>query len=578
MKREGYLSFKERLSKWLSADITPRTSFESDADDAYYTGTPGVQSAAGWSISGDWVTPETATRISTAYACGRLIASSIASLPLSIYEYLARGKREATEHPLYGLLHTRPNNQQTSYEWRSQMVWNVLFRGNAYSEIIAGRRGQVDQLWPLHPDFVRPQALEEGNWIPAEDCTLSTPVQMRYLVLRSTGQWRVIPSEQMFHLRGEPGAGNGLVGVSVITLARQSFGLALAMEAHGARLFSQAIRPSGVLETDAQLSPEAQKNLSASLRRLHAGAGAHGTLVLEQGLKWKALSMTNDEAQFLESRKFQVSEIARWFGVPLAKLQETEKSTSWGTGLEQFNLAYTSDAVAPLCINFEQTISRDLILASDTYFAAFDLKGLVRADFKTRFEAYHTQIADGILSPNEVRELEDMNPREGGDEYRETNPAPAPEPPSGPSGPPGPPGEPGPEGAAGPPGTDGAPGPPGPPGMVATVIETVPEPKLSPRQDAVLRGAVGKVARREIAAVEKWAPRFAADADGWAKWVRAFYASHAVTLMEVLRVEVDSAEQYTDEQRDALLTGGVGVIEAWPEALPKRLMAMVEAD
>jgi HK97 family phage portal protein len=572
------LSFKSRVMGWLGG-VSPKAS-DPGIDDAYYTGTPGVSFSGGWAASGVHITTETATTISAAYACGRLIASTIAWLPLSVYEWQERGKKETPEHPLYGILHTRPNAQQTSYEWRSQMIWNVLFRGNAYSEIIPGRRGQVDQLWPLHPDYVIPQALEDDNWIPAADCSLSRPTSMRYLVKQPGGQYRLIPSEQMFHLRGEPGAGNGLVGVSVITLARETFGLSKALEAHGARLFSQAVRPSGVLETDQTLTPGAQKNLREDMRRIHAGAGAHGTIVLEQGLKWRQVSMANNDAQFLETRKFQVSEVARWFGVPLAKLQETEKSTSWGTGLEQFNLAFVSDAVAPLISNFEQTISRDLILNTDRFYAAFDLKALLRADFKTRFEAYDIQIKDGILSPNEVREMEDMNPRTGGDVYVDPSaktappaPAPAPEP-----GPPGPAGEPGPEGAAGPAGPQG---PPGEPVIVEKVIETRVETvteKLTPRQDAVIRGAIEKVARREVAAVEKWAPRFASDAEGWEKWVRAFYASHTVTLMEVLRVEVDSAEEYADGQRDALLAGGVKVIEAWPETLPARLMAMVEAD
>jgi len=404
---------------------------------------------------------------------------------------------------------------------------------------------------------------------------------MRYLVRGRTGGYRIIPSEQMFHYRGEPGSGNGLVGVSVIERAKESFGLAKALESHGARLFSQGIRPSGVLETDKTISAKAAENLRTGMRRLYAGLeGAHGTVVLEEGLKWHQISLNNNDAQFLETRKFEVSDIARWFGVPLSKLQETEKSTSWGTGLEQFNLAFVSDAVLPRAVAFEQTISRDLILNPQRFYAAFDLKSLVRADFKTRFEAYDIQIKDGILSPNEVRELEDMNPREGGDEYvdlSQETAAPMP-------GPPGPPGDEGPPGAAGPPGLPGAEGPagppgdPGPPGPVAEIVRTEVKQDVSPRQKAVLRGAVEKVARREIAAIEKWAPRFAADSEGWEKWVRAFYQTHAVTLMEVLRVEVDSAEGYADAQRDALLAGGVKVIEDWPVKLPERLMAMVEAD
>lgn len=575
------MSFKDSLATWLG--LTAPQAMAPDDDGWYVTGTPGMSPDGGWTASGQYITPEIAESISTVYACCRLISNAIAWPALNIYEWLDRGKREAPEHPIYGLLHTRPNAQQTSFEWRSQMIWNTLLRGNGYSEILPGRRGQVDQLWPLHPDTVIPQAFEEGEWVQAELATLSRPVQMRYLVRNRAGVYRVIPSEQMFHLRGEPGSGNGLVGVSVISAAKEAFGLARALESHAARLFSQAVRPSGVLETDKSLSPKAADALRVGMRRLYAGNEVHGTVVLEEGLKWHQISLNNDDAQFLETRKFQVEEIARWFGVPLMKLQSTEKSTTWGTGLEQFNLAFVSDAVAPRVAAFEQTISRDLILNPDRFYAAFDLKSLLRADFATRMNAYGLQIDKGILNPNEVREMEDMNPREGGDEYvqpgaKEAPPEPEPEEPE--PGPPGPPGEPGPEGAQGPPGEPGPPGPPGEPGPVATVeVPVIPVvAKVRPRQDAVIRGAVEKVARREIAAVEKWAPRFASDAEGWEKWVRAYYQTHTITLMEVLRVEVDSAEEYTDGQRDALLAGGVKVIEAWPALLPERLMAMVEAD
>jgi HK97 family phage portal protein len=214
--RGNPLSFKTRVREWLGIDALDPT------DDAYYTGSPGMYQDGGWAVSGVHITSEVAESISTVYACCRLIANAIAGVPLSVYEWLDRGKREATNHPIYGLLATRPNAQQTSFEWRSQMMWNVLLRGNAYSEILPGPRGQVDQLWPLHPDFVRPEAFENGTWIYAEQSSLSRPVQMRYLVRDLTGYWRVVPSDNMFHLRGEPGSGNGLVGVSVIARARES--------------------------------------------------------------------------------------------------------------------------------------------------------------------------------------------------------------------------------------------------------------------------------------------------------------------------------------------------------------------
>lgn len=382
-----------------SAD-TPATA--SDADDSWYRGGWGPRSA-----TGRVVTPDTAMQVAAVFSCVNLLARTVAMLPLSVRRWEANGDtREAPENPLYGILRTRPNNWQTAYDFRAMMMGHLCLRGNAYAEILSGRRGAVDQLIPLHPDRVTVRRNNDGTLI----YDLTDPW---------SGKLRRLVADEVFHLRGL--SSDGLLGISPIGQMREAIGLALATEEHGARLFSNNSIPGGVLTVPGKLSPEAKRNLKSDWEEMQGGLGnAHRVAVLVEGLKWEQVGLSNTDSQFLASRNFQIEEIARIFQVPLFMLGVTEKSTTWGSGLEQLLIGFVIYSLMPWLVAWEQAIARDLIVAPDFYFAKFNLNALLRGDSAQRAAFYKTMVGLHAMTPNEVREREDMNKIEGGDEFPPT--------------------------------------------------------------------------------------------------------------------------------------------------------------
>lgn len=252
----------------------------------------------------------------------------------------------------------------------------------------------------------------------AVTCERNNDWSLKYTVDFGTGQGlQAVPESNMLHVRFR--SLDGYRGISPIAYAREAIGLALATEKHGARLFRNGARPGGVLEHPAKMSPEAAARFKEQWQAAFSGENAHKTALLEEGMKFNALSMTSEDAQYLETRKFQTADIARIFRVPLHMIQETEKSTSWGSGIEQMTIGFTRFTLLPWLVRWEQAISRCMIGRDerDTVTPRHSVEGMERGDFKSRFAGYQIAIASGILSPNEVRALENMNPREGGDEY-----------------------------------------------------------------------------------------------------------------------------------------------------------------
>ncbi len=342
------------------------------------------------------ITPETAMGVSTVLSCMRILTGTLASLPLILYRRLGRGKERASDDRLYRKLHDAPNRYQTSFEWREMMEGHALLRGKAYSEIVYGPDYEVDQLIPLHPDRVT------ETWLPSG--------RPRYEYRERNGGVRTLLWEQVFRLQGP-------MGLSVISAARETIGLAAAAESFGAKMFGSRPMLAGVLSHPAKLSPEAAKRIAADFREANAGpTNWHRVAVLEEGMNWQNIGMTAEDAQFLETRKYQKEEIASLFGVPLVLLQAMEKSTSWGSGIEQLMLGFVTITERPRLVAWEQTISRDLVPDPDL-FVEFNLDALLRGDLKTRYEAHQIAINCGILNVNEVREIENLNPREAGDEY-----------------------------------------------------------------------------------------------------------------------------------------------------------------
>lgn len=392
----------QRMFGWL----TPRGKQPGPDDDFWYT------NLSGRTASGMRVTPEAAQRVVAVMACVRVLAEAIAATPVILYQWRkdGRGKDRAPKHPLYPVLHRSPNDWQTAFEWKEMMMGHAALRGNAYSEIMPGRRGAVDQLIPLHPDRMNVVRLENGR--------------LGYRYRMPDGQEQPYTQDQIFHLRGL--SSDGIKGLSPIEMHAESIGLSMAVDRYAAGFFGQSARPAGVLEHPGKLSPDAKKNLRASWNQHYQGAdNAHKTAVLEEGLKWTALGVKPEEAQYLESRKFSVSEIARVYRVPPHMIGDLERATF--SNIEHQAINFVVHTLTPWFVRWEQAIGRDLIVAEETYFAEFLADALLRGDTKTRYAAYAVGVNWGWLSPNEVRAKENMNPREGGDEYlRPTNMGPSP--------------------------------------------------------------------------------------------------------------------------------------------------------
>lgn len=376
-------------------------------DDDFWYGGSGTQSETGLTV-----TPERAMRVTTVYRCIAIMSQTLASLPIHIYRKIpgeagASQRELADNHPLGEVLRYQPNRWQTSFEFRQMLMGHLCLRGNAYAEIVPGVRGAVDQLIPLHPDRVVPERLPTGS--------------IRYTVTDPfTGQSRRLLQDEIMHLRGL--TSDGLRGLAPIEAAANAVGLALATEKYGSRLFRNATRPSGILTTSKGLNEAGRKRLKQEWAALSAGMDNTGrTAVLEDGLAWQKIGLDQEEAQYLETRGFQVEEIARLFGVPLFLLASMTKNSTWGAGIEQMLIAFVIFTMQPWLVAWEQVFRRDLLVAKETYEIKFNVDGLLRGDSKARAEFYASGIQNLWMNPNEVRRKEGMNDREGGDAFVNPN-------------------------------------------------------------------------------------------------------------------------------------------------------------
>ena len=354
----------------------------------------------GTTSSGERVSHSSSMRISAVFACIRILSETNGSLPLKIYRRLSDGGKEvAYDHPLYSILHDSPNDWQTAFDWREMMQGHLSLRGNAFSEIVR-KNYEIDSLIPIHPDRVVVERLADGT--------------LRYRVKREdTGSERIILQDSMFHLRGL--SSDGIIGLSPIATCAQTLGISLASDKFGGSFFGNGITLGAVLEHPEALSDTAKKNIKRSMSEEYGGSGnANGLLILEEGMKWQQMGVNPDEAQFLETRKFQVSEVARIFNVPPHMIKDLEKATF--SNIEQQSLEFVIYTMRPWLTKWEQTIDMTL-LQSPEYFAEFSIDALLRGDTKTRFEAYSMAINSGWMSRNEVRELENMNRVPGLDGY-----------------------------------------------------------------------------------------------------------------------------------------------------------------
>ena len=351
--------------------------------------------------TGRRVSPAMAMRLTAVFGCVRVLAESVGMLPCFLYQSTDSGRIKAPKEKLYSLLYIAPNDYMTPQEFWEYLIVSLCLRGNFYAYKVKAL-GEVVELLPLLPNSVQPK-LDE-NWNPV------------YQVTFPDGSCDVLSQDEIWHVRTF--TTDSLVGLSPISYARQAIGLGLATEEHGARLFSNGTVSSGVLQTDQVLTDEAYKRLKENFQERHQGlSNAHKPMILEMGLKWNQISMSAEDAQFLETRKFQLEEICRIFRVPLHMLQNTDRATF--NNIENLGMGFVNYSLVPYLTRIEQRINVGLVNKEKRgqFYAKFNVGALLRGDMKSRYESYATGINWGILSPNECRDLEERNPREGGDVY-----------------------------------------------------------------------------------------------------------------------------------------------------------------
>jgi HK97 family phage portal protein len=341
------------------------------------------------------VTADSAMRVTAVFRCVSLRAQALASLPLTVERNLPDGGHETDrKHPLFDKLAWQPNRWQTSFEWREMMEGHFCLRGKCYSEIISSGGSGVEELVPLHPDHVFPFRAPSGK--------------LAFKYCPNNGPERVILQDEMFFLHLM--SSDGINPISPISLHREAIGLAMATEEHGARLFGNGARPGGLLKMKGRLKDtEAAKRLRESWNDIHGGVDKSNKIaVLEDGLEWQAVGMTSEDAQFLETRSFQVIDICRIFGVPPHKVAELTRSTN--NNIEHQGIEWTTDTIGPQVVRWEQAMQRDLFYSSRrTHSAMFDLDGLMRGDSEARGKWNASCAQNGILSRNELRRLEGRN-------------------------------------------------------------------------------------------------------------------------------------------------------------------------
>ena len=484
----------------LAVLLNPKAATLRDPPDWLYEAMGGRKTLAGVRVN-----EVTAWNISGVYACIRLISETIGSLPLSVYRRLPRGKEQLPNHPVNRLLHDTPNPEMTSMVFRETLQANLLSWGNAYAEIQRNGIGRPVALWPLLSSQVTPERNNAGT------------IQYR---VRETGKdERILTPWDVLHV---PGMGwNGIVGQSQVRLARETLGLTIAAEEFGSTFFGNGAHAGGILEHPAKISDEANARLRKSWEEMHQGSeNAHKTAILEEGMKWNPITIPPDDAQFLETRKFQMEEIARWYNVPPHKIGLLDKATF--SNITEQSIEFVVDTIRPWLVRWEQEIKRKLFAQTETdLFAKHNDNGLMRGDPKTRGEFYTKGFNLGALSPNDIRELEDENPIDGGDAYYRP--------------------------------------------LNMQEIGAEPKEPVEPREPeeesedderlaAFIRSNARLVATKEYNALRLAVNKYANNVEELNQRIGEFFAKHNKYVMEVMHVSRETAKQYIESGKQQILS------------------------
>nr|DAJ71294.1 MAG TPA: Portal [Caudoviricetes sp.] len=365
----------------------------------------------GGSTSGKAVTEQTAMQMTAVYSCVRILAEAVAGLPLHLYKYTENGgKEKALDHPLYRLLHDEPNPEMSSFVFREALMTHLLLWGNAYAQVIRNGKGEVVAIYPLMPNRMAVDRDTEGHlyytYYRGDDEAIKNK---EYAV--------TLAPRDVLHI---PGLGfDGLVGYSPIAMAKNAIGMAIACEEFGAKFFANGAAPSGVLEHPGTIKDPSRVR-DAWQSQFGGSSNSGKVAVLEEGMKYTPISISPEQAQFLETRKFQINEIARIFRVPPHMVGDLEKSSF--SNIEQQSLEFVKYTLDPWVIRWEQSIQRALLSQDEkaVYFVKFNLEGLLRGDYQSRMNGYAIGRQNGWMSANDIRELENLDripAEEGGDLY-----------------------------------------------------------------------------------------------------------------------------------------------------------------
>ncbi len=365
----------------------------------------------GGTTSGKTVTERSAMQMTAVYSCVRILAEAVAGLPLHLYRYKEDGgKEKAIDHPLYLLLHDEPNPEMSSFVFRETLMTHLLLWGNAYAQIIRNGKNEVIALYPLMPNKMSVDRDENGHLYYTYYRGPDEAIKNKEFAVN-------LQPADVLHI---PGLGfDGLVGYSPIAMAKNAIGMAIACEEYGAKFFANGAAPGGVLEHPGTIKDP--QRVRESWQSTFGGSGNSNKIaVLEEGMKYTPIGISPEQAQFLETRKFQINEIVRIFRVPPHMVGDLEKSSF--SNIEQQSLEFVKYTLDPWVIRWEQSIQRSLLSQEEKarYFAKFNVEGLLRGDYQSRMNGYAIGRQNGWMSANDIRELENLDripAEDGGDLY-----------------------------------------------------------------------------------------------------------------------------------------------------------------
>lgn len=486
--------------------------------------------------------PESPLKIATVWRALNVLAGAVASLPIDVFRHIDptrpdAGKEVAAGDPWRRRLKRGPNRMQTSFRWRHQMVGCILSHGNYYAQKLGAPGQEAEQLWPLDPARMKVKDLLRDGTLVYEYTT-------------QAGRAEPLYQDEVFHARGY--STDGMTGVSVFELMRQTTALALSNRTQRTSFVRNEMRPSAVITTPGELSDPARENLQKGYARAFGGPRRAGrVMVLEQGAKIDGFRFTSRDAQEIESEHFLIEEFLRFTGVPGVLVGHADKTATYASA-EQFFQSFVTHGVFPLTSNIEEELTSSLFGIDAEEFVEFNLNAMLRPDSAARAAFYRTMVELGCLTRNEVRALENRNPLPGLDEpltpgnmTRGSDPQQTPAAPKKPD----------PE-------------------------EDEPEPdEPSEKALAIVLEAAGRIVRKELSAIvggpgkKGAAIRFASDPEGWKRWVAEFYADHSALVRDGLKLSEAAADAYCVAQRTALLSVGVAACEAWER---ERVPALAE--